>query len=203
MLDPVGLASHPFLAKLGPDLLDPDQSMRDLIDHVTSGRFDRRRLDHLLLDQAFLAGVGNYLRSEILFESGLHPRRKLGALSTDERTRLVEQARTVTQRALDHNGVTVDPALAVRLKEEESLDGDIDTTCSRGTVRHVVDADPRSSMIVSADEGSTIAQRVSRAFPDRTGSQALQPVIARAHDREPHSNERCAPHSAWQGTASA
>ena len=58
VLDPVGLASHPFLAKLGPDLLDPDQSMRDLIDHVTSGRFDRRRLDHLLLDQAFLAGVG-------------------------------------------------------------------------------------------------------------------------------------------------
>ena len=118
VLDPVGLASHPFLAKLGPDLLDPDQSMRDLIDHVTSGRFDRRRLDYLLLDQAFLAGVGNYLRSEILFESGLHPRRKLGALSADERTRLVEQARTVTQRALDHNGVTVDPALAVRLKEE-------------------------------------------------------------------------------------
>ena len=37
VLDPVGLASHPFLAKLGPDLLDPDQSMRDLIDHVTSG----------------------------------------------------------------------------------------------------------------------------------------------------------------------
>ena len=45
----------------------------------------------------------------------------------------MEQARTVTQRALDRSGVTVDPALAKSSveEEEESLDGDIVTTCLR------------------------------------------------------------------------
>ena len=35
--------------------------------------FQRRRFTSLLLDQGFLAGLGNYLRSEILFVARVHP----------------------------------------------------------------------------------------------------------------------------------
>jgi endonuclease-8 len=64
---------HPFLRKLGPDILDealqPDQVAKRLLD----ARFRRRQLAALLLDQGFLAGMGNYLRSEVLFAAGLAP----------------------------------------------------------------------------------------------------------------------------------
>ena len=36
-----------------------------------------RQVGHVLLDQHFFAGLGNYLRSEILFVSQLHPKRTL------------------------------------------------------------------------------------------------------------------------------
>ena len=38
----------------------------------------------LLLNQAFIAGIGNYLADEILFRSSLHPLRKANTLSKEE-----------------------------------------------------------------------------------------------------------------------
>jgi formamidopyrimidine-DNA glycosylase len=43
----------------------------------------------VLLDQQVIAGVGNILRIEILFRSHIHPRRKVGSLSQDEKKTLL------------------------------------------------------------------------------------------------------------------
>ena len=51
-------------------------------------RFRAKRLYALLLDQHFIAGLGNYLRSEILFDARLHPERKLSDLTNRERASL-------------------------------------------------------------------------------------------------------------------
>ena len=65
--------SHPFLRGLGPDVLDPQLDVRDVAARLRSPEFRGRALGSLLLDQGFLAGMGNYLRSEVLFAAGLHP----------------------------------------------------------------------------------------------------------------------------------
>ena len=42
------------------------------------------RLKPLLLNQQFIAGIGNYLADEILFRAGIHPLRKANTLTSDE-----------------------------------------------------------------------------------------------------------------------
>lgn len=61
------LAQHPFLSRLGPDLLSHDVTAEDVYQRLMLNRFHKRRLGILLLDQGLVAGLGNYLRSEILF----------------------------------------------------------------------------------------------------------------------------------------
>ncbi|HKJ23883.1 MAG TPA: endonuclease VIII, partial [Myxococcota bacterium] len=60
-------------------------------------------------DQGFLAGVGNYLRSEILFAARLHPDRRPRDLGPDERLAFATAARQVSRRAYRQAGVTVGP----------------------------------------------------------------------------------------------
>ena len=73
---------------------------------------------HLLLDQSFLAGVGNYLRSEILFNAGLDPHRRLKSLTSNEQALLAEAALSTTQLAYTQKGVTVDKDLYDLLREQ-------------------------------------------------------------------------------------
>mgnify|MGYP001827726549 CR=1 FL=1 len=116
VLTPQGIAGHPFLSRLGPDVVSAD--FDTVLAQVTERRFARRQLGTLLLDQHFLAGVGNYLRSEILFVAGVHPGRRPVDCSTDQLAALADAAITLAQRSYRHNGVTCDLGLARRLKAE-------------------------------------------------------------------------------------
>ncbi|MDX5627862.1 MULTISPECIES: endonuclease VIII [unclassified Brenneria] len=71
MLTTDSLASHPFLQRIGPDVLDLTLTAEQVGERLLSPRFRRRRFGGLLLDQAFLAGLGNYLRVEILWQARL------------------------------------------------------------------------------------------------------------------------------------
>ncbi len=97
---------HPYVSKLGVEVLDPAVSRRDIERQVASRRFARRSLGALLLDQGFVAGIGNYLRSDILFEAKLNPARKLGALDRNERRRLARAIHRITWRAYETGGLT-------------------------------------------------------------------------------------------------
>ena len=116
VLDEIGIATHPFLHKLGPDVLDPALTAAVIEAHLAEPRFARRRLADLLLDQGFLAGIGNYLRSEILFDAGLMPTRRPGSLTADERAALAQSVLTICRRAYRLAGITNDPARAAELK---------------------------------------------------------------------------------------
>ncbi len=65
--------AHPYIAKLGVELLAESTRLADVLAQINDPRFARKSLAALLLDQAFLAGIGNYLRSEILFVARIHP----------------------------------------------------------------------------------------------------------------------------------
>jgi endonuclease-8 len=112
------LTRHPYLSKLGPDLLDPETTAAAVQAQANEPRFQRRRLAALLLDQGFFAGLGNYLRSEILYVAGLRHDMTLGKLEAAARARLATTALDLTRQAYRCRGVTNELERAARLKSE-------------------------------------------------------------------------------------
>lgn len=62
----------------------------------------RRRgvIKGLLLDQTFAAGVGNWIADEVLYQSGIDPRRRVESLSDDEIAKLRAKIRHVVRVAV-------------------------------------------------------------------------------------------------------
>lgn len=112
------VAEHPFIRKLGLDVLDSSLTWRAVAEQLADERFARRRLSSLYLDQSALAGVGNYLRSEILFDAKLSPLRRPVDLKRGELGRLARSTLSLCQRAYQTGGVTNPPARAATLKRE-------------------------------------------------------------------------------------
>jgi len=117
VLDAAGINSHAFLCKLGPDILNGDLSWREIARRLLAQRFRRRRLAALYLDQSFLAGVGNYLRSEILFAAGSNPWARPQELETKRVNRLARSTLLISQRAYQTAGITNPPQRVSRLKQ--------------------------------------------------------------------------------------
>ncbi len=101
------LGIHYFLSKLGPDILSPGLTAKIITDRLKDNIFSGRSLSALYLDQGFLAGVGNYLRSEILFAAALDPRSKPRELTAAQRARLSRQTLIVSKRSYKTSGVTL------------------------------------------------------------------------------------------------
>jgi endonuclease-8 len=112
------LATHPYLARLGVELLDPKVNRAAVLSQVQAPRFARRSLGALLLDQGFLAGIGNYLRSEILYVAGLRADQKLADLGLADRQRLADAALALTRQSYRTKGITNDLGRAAALKEK-------------------------------------------------------------------------------------
>ena len=129
LLEPWMLSGHPYLSKLGPDVADIHTETSAIFGQLREERFRRRQLCHLLLDQSFLAGVGNYLRSEILFDAQLSPFTKLSELSEIQISNLAHSAKKITLRAFTQKGVTVPSELYETLKS---------TGLTRREARHFV-----------------------------------------------------------------
>lgn len=110
------LEKHPFLAKLGPDALDRELEPPQLAARLLDPRFRRRGLAALLLDQGFLAGLGNYLRSEILFVAGLDPALRPVDLTDAQRDRLARAALELARRSYRTRGITNDPKRSAALR---------------------------------------------------------------------------------------
>ena len=116
MFDENELAKHPFLRKLGPDVLDSRLGWRDIAARLAEPGFAGRALGGLYLDQGFIAGIGNYLRSEILYFAGLRHHHRPRDLARRQLNQLARATLSVSQRAYEAKGVTVEPGLARTLK---------------------------------------------------------------------------------------
>jgi endonuclease-8 len=90
---------HPFLQRIGPDVLDDALDETAVAAQLNDRRFARRQLGALLLDQAFLAGLGNYLRVEILWQAQLLPTRRAIDLDDGERDALVNALLDLPRRS--------------------------------------------------------------------------------------------------------
>ncbi len=105
------VASHPYLARLGPDLFDPQLTAEAVAERLQSSAFAGRQLAGLMLDQKFVGGIGNYLRAEMLYVAGIDPRRKGRSLHDDEALALGDAILSIGRRALDNGGYTTDDEL--------------------------------------------------------------------------------------------
>ena len=99
---------HPFLARLGPDVLDETINEDDLFAHLKSKSVYRKKAATLMLDQRSFAGLGNYLRSEILFAAGVHPDDRPCDLDDAQLKLWASCIKSITVRAYEHGGITVD-----------------------------------------------------------------------------------------------
>jgi endonuclease-8 len=109
---------HPFLAKLGPDILSRGLDWRQIADRLQEAPFSSRKLGDTLLDQGFVAGLGNYLRAEILFAARLSPDQRPRDLT---RGQIGTLARTILElglRSYRTGGITNPPRLEQTLKRE-------------------------------------------------------------------------------------
>ena len=92
------------LGLLGPDALDPRLTAA-VFERLLAAR--RGMLKPLLLNQRFLAGLGNIYVDEALFEAGLHPQRQCATLTAAERKRLYRAVRRVLRRGIRRGGTSL------------------------------------------------------------------------------------------------
>ena len=104
MLWVVDEASHPLLARLGPEPFDPTFSA-DYLYARTRGR--RASIKVTLMDNHAVVGVGNIYANESLFRAGIRPATPAGRVSRPRLTRLVEAVREVLAEAIAKGGSTL------------------------------------------------------------------------------------------------
>ena len=103
---------HSFLKKIGPDVLNETCSFELIKDRLISKDFQKKKASTLMLDQAVFAGLGNYLRSEILFDAKIHPEDRPIDL---DKTRIIQWAKSIkeiTHLAYKTGGFTVSNLIA-------------------------------------------------------------------------------------------
>lgn len=99
-------ANH-FLRNVGPDLIDTPPTLESYIATLTTIVRPKMKVAAFLVDQSYFAGVGNYLRAEIMYASQVHPGRLVGTLTTEEISRLHKYTLAIINLSLQHGGLTI------------------------------------------------------------------------------------------------
>lgn len=93
------------LGKLGPEPLDDDFTAEMLYERLHR---HKRRIKPLLLDQSFLAGLGNIYTDEALHLAGLHPLAKSDLIKRKQAQILWRSIRDVLKEGIRRNGTSID-----------------------------------------------------------------------------------------------
>ncbi len=88
-------AAHPALARLGPDLMAPVPDIDEAVRRLRDPSRAERPVAEALLDQRALAGIGNEVRNETLWQGAVSPWARLRDLDDATLRRLVGIAREV------------------------------------------------------------------------------------------------------------
>jgi len=94
-----------ILGKLGPEPLDENFTVEMLYERL---RQHKRQIKPLLLDQNFLAGMGNIYTDEALHLAGLHPRTKSDLIRRKQAEILWRSLRKVLEEGIRRNGTSID-----------------------------------------------------------------------------------------------
>lgn len=92
------------LGHLGPEPLSGDFTAAILLARLHE---HDRQMKPLLLDQTFLAGLGNIYTDEALWEAQIHPCRRSSSISEEEARRLHRAIRSVLRRGIENAGTSL------------------------------------------------------------------------------------------------
>lgn len=87
--------------------LGPDASSIDFAGFESRITGHRRQIKPLLLDQSFIAGIGNIYADEILFRAGIHPLSQTDSFSSDTIRQLHASIISVLTEAVEKNGANI------------------------------------------------------------------------------------------------
>lgn len=91
------------LSTLGPEPLEEDFTLDWFKQSIAK---KSTKIKGLLLDQTFLAGLGNIYVDEALFRAKVHPERPANSLKAREVVRLHQAVREVLQEGIDYRGTS-------------------------------------------------------------------------------------------------
>ncbi len=115
-----------IIGKLGTEPLNPEFTPKALAERLQK---HKAPIKAVLLDQAFIAGIGNMYADEALFAARIHPLRKANSLSPQEIRNLHEAIIDVLRSAIDSKGASVDTY--------KRPDGELGTAHSNFCVAHL------------------------------------------------------------------
>lgn len=98
--DPQDVIGH-----LGPEPLSSEFTVEWLRSHLVDRRGEIKRL---LLDQRFIAGLGNIYVSEALWQAQVHPRRIAGSLNANEAGKLHAAIVAALSAGIENGGTSLD-----------------------------------------------------------------------------------------------
>jgi formamidopyrimidine-DNA glycosylase len=95
-------ANQSLLPDLGPEPFETERVL-----HLLSETKSTRAIKTLLLDQRFLAGVGNIYADEALFAAGIHPRTPANKVPKNRLRRLSLELPQILKKAIANKGTTM------------------------------------------------------------------------------------------------
>lgn len=91
---------------VGPDLLHDNVTFEQYYGVLKQSSLQNKEIAIFLLEQKFFSGIGNYIRSEMLYLAKMSPFRVIGTLSDGEIRLLYDVALFVLREAYSKNGLT-------------------------------------------------------------------------------------------------
>ena len=93
------------LKSLGPDMLAGDVSHEKF--QSVMMKYPKKTLPEVLMDQRVISGVGNYVKADSLWLSGLSPHRKVDSLCQEEFELLNNSIKRVLRSSYESQGATI------------------------------------------------------------------------------------------------
>lgn len=110
----------PALEEIGPDVCAEPFDRALFIERLCSPEHQDQEIGPVLLEQSVAAGLGNYLKSDILFECKINPWVPVRELTCLQVACLAETVPAVCQRALHSRGQTVSNEVMRRIEAGSS-----------------------------------------------------------------------------------
>lgn len=107
------------LNDLGPDILSDILDIQTWWQHLSNrGKNMNKNICTILMDQAYISGIGNYLKSEILYYARIRPDHSLKELNQEQIQALWYYSYTIPRLSLQSGGLTISD-----FKDPDNMDG--------------------------------------------------------------------------------
>ena len=89
------------LRSLAPDIMDKETTFELYQERIRQKKYEDKPIGIVLMDQKFISGIGNYLRSDILWLSKINPHTKIKDLTDDKLEIIYNNSKLLTHGEYD------------------------------------------------------------------------------------------------------